>query len=86
MEPFTPAKDPSSIDRRGLVGVGELTTPRWARAQVYESESPEEPSIEEDPEDYVVSQDIPEDVPDSPWTIEAIDGEEEERFEVRHAR
>lgn len=28
--PITPAKDPASINRRGLVGVGELTTPRWA--------------------------------------------------------
>jgi hypothetical protein len=27
--------------------------------------------------EFVLPQDIPEDVPDSPWTIEAIDGEEE---------
>src|ERR1700728_707836 len=31
-EPSTPAKDPATIDRRGLVGVGELSTPRWDRA------------------------------------------------------
>lgn len=30
MEPQTPSRDPSAIDRQGLVGVGELATPRWA--------------------------------------------------------
>ena len=28
----SPYPDPSSIDRRGLIGVGELATPRWARS------------------------------------------------------
>jgi hypothetical protein len=28
-EPQTPSWDPALIDRKGLVGVGELTTPRW---------------------------------------------------------
>ncbi|KAG9003050.1 hypothetical protein FRB94_003413 [Tulasnella sp. JGI-2019a] len=30
-DPQTPARDPAAIDRRGLVGVGELTTPRWVQ-------------------------------------------------------
>jgi dual specificity tyrosine-phosphorylation-regulated kinase 2/3/4 len=30
LDPTTPARDPASIDRRVLVGVGELATPRWA--------------------------------------------------------
>lgn len=30
LEPETPSRDPGNIDRNGLVGVGELTTPRWA--------------------------------------------------------
>ena len=30
-EPVTPGRDPAAIDRRTLVGVGELATPRWAR-------------------------------------------------------
>lgn len=51
--PSTPDLPP--LDRRTLVGVGELTTPRWDR----------EP-----------------DVPDSPWTIEAVDGELSDHEEV----
>lgn len=31
-DPQTPARDPAAIDRRGLVGVGELTTPRWVQS------------------------------------------------------
>ncbi|KAG8853390.1 hypothetical protein FRB96_008180 [Tulasnella sp. 330] len=31
-DPQTPARDPSAIDRRGLVGVGELATPRWVQS------------------------------------------------------
>lgn len=53
--PATPARD---IDRRGLVGVGELTTPRWTRTDNEEEE------------------------PDSPWTIEAVDGEDSEKEQV----
>lgn len=63
-DPVTPARNPAAIDRRGLVGVGELATPRWVR------EPSSDASLDEDqvnrPED---------DAPDSPWTIEAIDGE-----------
>ncbi|CEL51955.1 dual-specificity tyrosine-(Y)-phosphorylation regulated kinase [Rhizoctonia solani AG-1 IB] len=69
--PDTPARDPGSIDRRGLVGVGELATPRWtvtrdARAVSHghhehhhdNSHPPHTPG---------------EEVPNSPWTIEAIE-------------
>ncbi|KAJ6521963.1 hypothetical protein DFH09DRAFT_1424385 [Mycena vulgaris] len=31
-DPVTPARDPAMIDRRALVGVGELTTSCWTRA------------------------------------------------------
>jgi len=71
-EPVTPARDPASIDRRGLVGVGELATPRWTRA----------PRVDDD-EDQVDSTpnndngDYEQEDPGSPWTIEARDGEVE---------
>ncbi|KAJ3796768.1 CMGC/DYRK/DYRK2 protein kinase [Lentinula aff. detonsa] len=75
-EPYTPAKDPSSIDRRGLVGVGELTTPRWTRT---EQAAEWRPASIVAPENEVDEQDMP----DSPWTIEAVDGETSEREDVR---
>ena len=81
-EPVTPVRNPAMIDRRGLVGVGELTTPRWAR-----SEADNEPDLpthggELDGYDVIVSDDVEEDQPDSPWTIEAVDGESSEKEEV----
>ncbi|KAF8334204.1 uncharacterized protein EI90DRAFT_523734 [Cantharellus anzutake] len=33
IEPKTPGRDPAAIDRTHLVGVGELTTPRWAKTR-----------------------------------------------------
>ncbi|KAJ8699713.1 serine/threonine protein kinase, CMGC, dual-specificity [Pleurotus ostreatus] len=80
-EPVTPARDPASIDRRGLVGVGELATPRWTRI-----DRPSEDTFSEvEPADGVYDVEVPEDVenedPDSPWTIEAIDGESSEKEE-----
>jgi dual specificity tyrosine-phosphorylation-regulated kinase 2/3/4 len=59
-EPVTPAKDAATIDRRGLVGVGELTTPRWVKQSSTETNDHDHDS---------------DDLPDSPWTIEAVDGE-----------
>ena len=69
-EPVTPARDPASIDRRGLVGVGELATPRWTRV----------PRVDDDDDevDLTLTNDNGEyeqEDPDSPWTIEARDGE-----------
>ncbi|KAF9472607.1 hypothetical protein BDN70DRAFT_886832 [Pholiota conissans] len=81
IEPVTPARNPASIDRRGLVGVGELATPRWTRED-RESEFETHPSTETEGYDLVVPEDIEEDQPDSPWTIEAVDGETSEREEV----
>jgi len=81
-EPATPARNPAMIDRRGLVGVGELATPRWARDD--RENEPEEPDSDVEPEGYdvIIPDDIEEDQPDSPWTIEAIDGESSEKEEV----
>lgn len=91
-EPSTPAKDPASIDRKGLVGVGELFTPRWTRSENNLPEFVEgQPPL---PIDKVTDQELVEadgkagsddDGRGSPWTIEAIDGELEglESEEVR---
>jgi dual specificity tyrosine-phosphorylation-regulated kinase 2/3/4 len=71
-EPITPARDPASIDRRGLVGVGELATPRWTRApRVDDDEDLGDLTLRNDNMDYEHED------PDSPWTIEARDGETE---------
>lgn len=40
--PSTP-EDPSSIDRRGLIGVGELATPRWAAQDTRHLRTPSMP-------------------------------------------
>ncbi|TFK42822.1 hypothetical protein BDQ12DRAFT_662973 [Crucibulum laeve] len=81
-DPVTPARNPAAIDRRGLVGVGELATPRWTRTETAEVDTPDF-----DPDDRVYDVVLPEDgdeedAPDSPWTIEAIDGESSEKEEV----
>lgn len=71
-EPITPARDPASIDRRGLVGVGELATPRWTRApRVDDDEDQADLAFNDENRDYEQED------PDSPWTIEAQDGETE---------
>ena len=70
------------IDRRGLVGVGELTTPRWTRAR-HDKEDTTTPVWGSQGERFEIAaaEDRP-DAPDSPWTIEAVDGEMSEREEV----
>ncbi|KAF9532394.1 hypothetical protein CPB83DRAFT_678042 [Crepidotus variabilis] len=83
-EPTTPARNPAMIDRRGLVGVGELTTPRWTRPEKHYEEF-DLSILDAEAEGYdVVSEtyDPPEDPPDSPWTIEAVDGELSEKEEL----
>lgn len=82
-EPVTPG-NPAMIDRRGLVGVGELATPRWAR-QDHSHFEPEIPIAEAEAEGYdvIVPGGAEDDHPDSPWTIEAIDGESSEKEDVR---
>ncbi|KDR81400.1 hypothetical protein GALMADRAFT_113652 [Galerina marginata CBS 339.88] len=82
-EPVTPARNPAMIDRRGLVGVGELATPRWARGEGSQDHEESTSDIEVEGYDIVVPEDIEEeDQPDSPWTIEAVDGESSEKEEV----
>jgi hypothetical protein len=75
-EPTTPARNPASIDRRGLVGVGELATPRWARSER------EHGSRHDDTEHLSflvgVEADMPEDAPDPEsdiWSLNAIESE-----------
>jgi dual specificity tyrosine-phosphorylation-regulated kinase 2/3/4 len=81
-DPVTPHRDPSKIDRRILHGLGELATPRWTRSVAHREDDLHdldqddlEPPLPEEPEDVDS---------DSPWTIEAVDGEEddEERDQV----
>lgn len=81
---MTPARNPAGIDRRGLVGVGELATPRWTRTERNSEELELDQDIEaEEGYDIVVPQDTEDDQPDSPWTIEAVDGESSEKDQVR---
>ncbi|KAJ7684810.1 CMGC/DYRK/DYRK2 protein kinase [Mycena polygramma] len=82
-DPVTPARDPAMIDRRGLVGVGELMTPRWTRASHNKEDTitPVLAPLGESFEDVPPEDDRP-DAPDSPWTIEAVDGEMSEREEL----
>ncbi|KAG6811482.1 hypothetical protein H0H92_007174, partial [Tricholoma furcatifolium] len=85
IEPVTPARDPAAIDRRGLVGVGELATPRWTRSEDQQPVPPV-PETPKEVEEYEVvpPADVEEDVPDSPWTIEAVDGELSEKEDASH--
>ncbi|GJE97061.1 dual specificity protein kinase domain-containing protein [Phanerochaete sordida] len=77
-DPMTPRKDPAAIDRRGLVGVGELATPRWVRGHDRRDEVDVDRQLDEEEEEEInddADEDKEVDLPDSPWTIEAIDGE-----------
>ena len=85
-EPVTPIRDPATIDRRGLHGLGELATPRWTtrldRNHAFESESQSELDGVQEEGEVHAQEDLDVESPDSPWTIEAIDGEGEEGEEV----
>ncbi|CAA7267975.1 unnamed protein product [Cyclocybe aegerita] len=84
-EPVTPARNPAMIDRRGLVGVGELATPRWGREERGGEHDISASEVDADGYDVVVPEDVEEeeeDQPDSPWTIEAVDGEASEKEEL----
>lgn len=82
-EPVTPAKDPSTIDRHGLVGVGELMTPRWARAEDDVRHGSRGSESDMEGSEVFAPNEDEDDAPDSPWTIEAIDGECDERAELQ---
>ncbi|TFK46040.1 hypothetical protein OE88DRAFT_1708135 [Heliocybe sulcata] len=90
-EPFTPARNPAAIDRKGLIGVGDLATPRWARPGYVIPEelasSPELPG-HTDEQYSILNGSGPEhdDEPGSPWTIEAIDGEEDHHVELEEIK
>ncbi|KAH7103780.1 hypothetical protein BKA62DRAFT_694675 [Auriculariales sp. MPI-PUGE-AT-0066] len=78
--PLTPARDPSSIDRRMLIGVGDLATPRWTsngdtRKFTWESVATAQPPLSEEPEPEEDAD--RDDGADSPWTIEAVDSNPE---------
>lgn len=84
--PLTPARDPANIDRMGLVGVGELTTPRWDKIHRHSrqsNQSQDEDCLleEEDAAAVMVAENLENDAPDSPWTIEAVDGESDDKDE-----
>ncbi|KAI0371800.1 hypothetical protein BV20DRAFT_1016674 [Pilatotrama ljubarskyi] len=92
-DPVTPGRDPATIDRRTLVGVGELATPRWARGarnddfEFVAQERVEEVNEEEAAEEGRLEEDEQRDHPDSPWTIEAVDGEEQdEKDELKEVK
>lgn len=82
-DPVTPGRDPAGIDRKGLIGVGELATPRWGRAPRNEPDDEENMEEEVDEGNELIADDDEEkDGPDSPWTIEAVNSESDERDEV----
>lgn len=79
-EPTTPARDPAGIDRKGLIGVGELATPRWGRPPQQDLDDEEREEIEDG--NRLGAADEDQDGPDSPWTIEAVNSESDEKDEV----
>lgn len=91
--PLTPARDPANIDRKGLVGVGELATPHWdkihrqSRQSNQSQDDDHRPCLldEEDSSAVVMVTSLGNDPPDSPWTIEAVDGESDDKDE-HHAK
>lgn len=80
-DPTTPGRDPAAIDRHALIGVGELATPRWTARHEYPSRKDWEgkgTGVEEVQEELDAEPEPIEDMENdidrsSPWTIEAID-------------
>ncbi|KAG9092975.1 hypothetical protein FRC06_011719 [Ceratobasidium sp. 370] len=72
--PDTPVRDPGSIDRRALIGVGELATPRWTvtRDSRATSHGQHDPNAHR-ANDHHLQPHTPGDMPLSLWTVEAID-------------
>jgi dual specificity tyrosine-phosphorylation-regulated kinase 2/3/4 len=83
LPPITPARNPAAIDRRGLVGVGELATPRWTRYEHTTKIGKDHDhtdvmdDVAEVDEVAIADDDMDRDA-DSPWTIEAVDEPKDE--------
>ncbi|KAG8926030.1 hypothetical protein FRC01_009429 [Tulasnella sp. 417] len=76
-DPQTPARDPAAIDRRGLIGVGELATPRWVQTiSSRKNWDGKGESVQEEPVEYFPAE-PPSDaasMPNSPpWTTDAVE-------------
>ena len=85
-EEGTPSRESILRDRRGLVGLGELQTPRWTEAPSFLKDKYDE-AADDDSEVVLhrrASISASDDDRDSPWTIEAIDGELEEAVHVSY--
>jgi dual specificity tyrosine-phosphorylation-regulated kinase 2/3/4 len=85
LPPTTPARNPATIDRRGLVGVGELATPRWTRYEhatrhAHDLDIVDAMDDVAEVDELALAENDGERETDSPWTIEAVD---ELRDEVR---
>jgi dual specificity tyrosine-phosphorylation-regulated kinase 2/3/4 len=84
-EPVTPVRDPANIDRKGLVGVGELSTPRWGKMRRHTHGDDIEIQdgqygddvLEEDTTELIIDE-VDKDSPDSPWTIEAVESDDKD--------
>lgn len=74
-DPQTPARDPSAIDRRGLIGVGELATPRWVQSiSSRKNWGGKGESVQEEPVEYFSAEQPTSEssMPNSPpWTTDA---------------
>lgn len=76
-EPFTPALDPGSIDRHDLVGIEELCTPHWSKPDI--QPTPEIDNVDSERRfELPMRDEFDDDGRGSPWTIEAVDGEDAE--------
>lgn len=90
--PVTPFRDRSIPDRGNLIGVGELASPFWTQTfdPSRSASNPQDGVFENDSIDDFDTLDIlierEDNGSDSPWTIEAIDGDGEEHEEVRSYR
>ncbi|KIM20328.1 hypothetical protein M408DRAFT_139285, partial [Serendipita vermifera MAFF 305830] len=66
-DPKTPGVNPGSIDRAGLVGVGDLTTPRWTSRAEFNLKTPVWHTSEQDvPEMDEEGEQLPQHEPQAP--------------------
>ncbi|KAG8955232.1 hypothetical protein FRC00_005551 [Tulasnella sp. 408] len=77
-DPQTPARDPAAIDRRGLIGVGELATPRWVQSiSSRKNWGGKGESVQEEPVEYFPPEPPTADaaMPNSPPWVDAVEAE-----------